>query len=92
MVLLSEIVQTFILADFCYYYVKRYIWSSISYHLRESIEPLTNDLLLVAHAVFLVGNWCCGFRPGWCENCSEIEKHTVPFNSLHHTKQQSLCS
>lgn len=24
MVLLSEIVQTFILADFCYYYVKRY--------------------------------------------------------------------
>jgi hypothetical protein len=25
MVLLSEIVQTFILADFCYYYVKRYV-------------------------------------------------------------------
>jgi hypothetical protein len=24
MVLISEIVQTFILADFCYYYVKRY--------------------------------------------------------------------
>jgi len=57
-----------------------------------SIKPLTNDLHLVAHAVFLVGNWCCGFRPGWCENCSEIEKHTVRFFSLHHTKQQSLCS
>jgi ER lumen protein retaining receptor len=24
MVLLSEVVQTFILADFCFYYVKRY--------------------------------------------------------------------
>jgi hypothetical protein len=79
MVLLSEIVQTFILADFCYYYVKRYIWSSISYRLRKSIVTLTNDILLVAHAVFLVANWCCGFRPGWCEHCSAIEEAYRPF-------------
>jgi len=26
MVIISEIVQTFILADFCYYYVKRYFY------------------------------------------------------------------
>lgn len=29
MVLISEIVQTFILADFCYYYVKRFIISRV---------------------------------------------------------------
>ena len=29
MVLISEIVQTFILADFCYYYIKRFVTTFI---------------------------------------------------------------
>lgn len=37
MVLLSEIVQTIILADFCYYYVKRYV---------EYITQIMNSMLI----------------------------------------------
>jgi hypothetical protein len=75
MVLLSEIVQTFILADFCYYYVKRYMRSVISHNLITQARPwaLNNESFLMAHAVFLVGNWCCGSPRGWSRNCSRIQ-------------------
>lgn len=50
MVLISEIVQTFILADFCYYYVKRYRlvfhFHSIRTHLLPCIAQKIHDFIL----------------------------------------------
>ncbi|MBA0649489.1 hypothetical protein Goklo_017047 [Gossypium klotzschianum] len=39
MVLISEIVQTFILADFCYYYIKRSIYTSFICIRRAARSP-----------------------------------------------------
>ena len=72
MVLLSEVVQTFILADFCYYYVKR--WYSISLSSNIKLKPqiwvhcskvsfiiilMCANLLCVCNAVlWMVSQWC----------------------------------
>ena len=45
MVLLSEIVQTFILADFCYYYVKRYVIKLLLSLWQRVKHPITIDFL-----------------------------------------------
>ena len=47
----------------------------------------------MGHAVFLVGNWCCGSPPGWSRNCSRIQSILLVSSVLinRHTMQQSLC-
>ena len=54
MVLLSEVVQTFILADFCYYYVKR--WYSISLSSNNKIE--TTNLVHCSKVSFIIILMC----------------------------------
>lgn len=66
-VLLSEVVQTFILADFCYYYVKRLVTNSFNFLLLiiYNCKYITNFVIMIA--VLLVASWCCGFHPELCE-------------------------
>lgn len=74
MVLLSEIVQTFILADFCYYYVKRWVtsypkWDHFEFLFLLSKLLATRDLSYMFMMSFLklLLFWlqCC-----WWATCS----------------------
>lgn len=70
MVLISEIVQTFILADFCYYYVKRCRKIQIlTLHIHVNSSKIKTNLGFV-RAVFSVDSLCCAFLLEWCK-CTE---------------------
>ncbi|KAH9693350.1 hypothetical protein KPL70_016652 [Citrus sinensis] len=60
MVLLSEIVQTFILADFCYYYVKRWV---LSINLLYTVKVPNLKFQAILYNVILL-------QPYWWTTCS----------------------
>lgn len=63
MVLISEIVQTFILADFCYYYIERYASNYTMYMSIQLLQMLKIDI----PAAFSEASSFCAFPPGWSD-------------------------
>ena len=63
MVLISEIVQTFILADFCYYYVKRYAHRTTFIKVILRLYLYKPERVYLNHvAVYSEGSLFSGFR------------------------------
>jgi hypothetical protein len=64
MVLLSEIVQTFILADFCYYYVKRYVIKPLLSLLQRVKTSDANKWFLLVQCCWWTTCAAASFRGG----------------------------